>query len=40
MEPASATLVHKALQLGADAAVFDISNACLGFLNGIVTLAT
>ena len=39
MEPASATLVHKALKLDEDAAVFDISNACLGFLNGIVTLA-
>jgi len=38
MEPASATLVHKALRLADDAAVFDISNACLGFLNGIVTL--
>ena len=38
MEPASATLVHKALKLADDAAVFDISNACLGFLNGIVTL--
>ncbi len=38
MEPATATLVHKALKLAEDAAVFDISNACLGFLNGIVTL--
>ena len=38
MEPASATLVHKALELSSDAAVFDISNACLGFLNGMVTL--
>ncbi|HLX64469.1 MAG TPA: 3-oxoacyl-ACP synthase III [Planctomycetota bacterium] len=38
MEPASATLVHRALKLADDATVFDISNACLGFLNGIVTL--
>ncbi len=38
LEPASATLVHKALKLAEDAVVFDISNACLGFLNGIVTL--
>lgn len=38
MEPASATLVHKALKLAEDSTVFDISNACLGFLNGIVTL--
>jgi 3-oxoacyl-[acyl-carrier-protein] synthase-3 len=38
MEPASASLVHKALELAEDAMVFDISNACLGFLNGMVTL--
>jgi len=39
LEPATATLVHDSLGLPATALVFDISNACLGFTNGIVTLA-
>ena len=39
LEPASATLVHKTLGLSPDVMVYDISNACLGFLNGMVTLA-
>ena len=34
-----ATLVHKTLGLSPDVMVYDISNACLGFLNGMVTLA-
>ncbi len=39
MEPATASFVHKALNLSSDALVMDISNACLGFLDGIVMLA-
>src|SRR4029077_12491817 len=39
LEPATATFVHRALGLAKDATVYDISNACLGFLNGMVTLA-
>jgi 3-oxoacyl-[acyl-carrier-protein] synthase-3 len=39
IEPASATLVHRNLELSREAMAFDISNACLGFLNGMVTLA-
>ena len=38
IEPASATLVHKALDLAKNATIYDISNACLGFLNGMVTV--
>jgi acyl-CoA:acyl-CoA alkyltransferase len=39
LEPASATFVHRTLGLGKNATTYDISNACLGFLNGMVTLA-
>jgi len=39
LEPATATLVHDSLGLPATAIIFDISNACLGFANGMVTLA-
>jgi acyl-CoA:acyl-CoA alkyltransferase len=39
IEPASGTLVHRNLELSREAMIFDISNACLGFLNGMVTLA-
>lgn len=39
LEPATATLVHDSLGLPDTALVFDISNACLGFTNGMVTLA-
>ncbi len=39
LEPATANVVHNALGLPADATVFDISNACLGVLNGMITLA-
>ena len=39
MEPATATFVHDQLGLPAKCLVYDISNACLGFLNGMVTLA-
>ena len=39
LEPATATLVHHNLDLQKDAIVFDISNACLGVLNGMVHIA-
>lgn len=39
LEPASATFVHHRLGLTQKAVTYDISNACLGFLNGMVTLA-
>jgi len=39
LEPATATVVHDCLGLPHTATIFDISNACLGFINGMVTLA-
>ncbi len=39
LEPATACGVHHALDLGADCAVYDVSNACLGLLNGVVQVA-
>jgi len=39
LEPATATLVHDSLGLPGTATIFDISNACLGFTNGMITLA-
>jgi 3-oxoacyl-[acyl-carrier-protein] synthase III len=39
LEPATACHVAADLGVGADAAVFDISNACLGVLNGIIDIA-
>jgi 3-oxoacyl-[acyl-carrier-protein] synthase III len=39
LEPATAFIVHDSLGLPSTAVVFDISNACLGFINGMVTLA-
>src|SRR6516165_10663762 len=38
-EPATACRVAAALGVSPDAAVFDLSNACLGVLNGIVDIA-
>ena len=38
-EPATACKVAAALGIGGDAAVYDLSNACLGVLNGIVEVA-
>ncbi len=38
-EPATATAVAAALGVGAQTAVFDISNACLGVLNGMLDIA-
>ena len=39
LEPATACAVAERLGTGPDALVFDVSNACLGVLNGIVELA-
>jgi 3-oxoacyl-[acyl-carrier-protein] synthase-3 len=39
LEPATASIVHDNLGLPRRSAMFDISNACLGFLNGMTTLA-
>jgi len=39
MEPATASFVHNQLQLPERCLVFDISNACLGFLDGMIFLA-
>jgi 3-oxoacyl-[acyl-carrier-protein] synthase-3 len=39
MEPATASFVHNQLGLPDKCLVFDISNACLGFLDGMIFLA-
>ncbi len=39
MEPATAAFVHRGLELPERCQIFDISNACLGFLNGMIVLA-
>ncbi len=39
MEPATASFVHHQLGLSEDCLLFDLSNACLGFLDGMVMLA-
>ena len=39
MEPATASFVHNRLNLPTTCLIFDISNACLGFLDGMVMLA-
>lgn len=39
LEPATATVVHHRLGLGPECVIYDVSNACLGFLNGLVQLA-
>ncbi|MEN8200186.1 MAG: 3-oxoacyl-ACP synthase III [Thermodesulfobacteriota bacterium] len=39
MEPATASFVHNELGLAEDCLIFDLSNACLGFLDGMVMLA-
>jgi len=38
LEPATASVVHEGLGISKNAMIFDISNACLGFLNGLITL--
>lgn len=39
LEPATATVVHHRLGLSRDCLIYDLSNACLGFLNGVTQLA-
>ncbi len=39
MEPATASFVHNSLGLPKSCLIFDISNACLGFLDGMIMLA-
>ena len=39
MEPATASFVHRRLELPASCQLFDLSNACLGFLNGMMMTA-
>lgn len=39
LEPATASVVAGQLDLPQQAMVFDISNACLGFMNGLITLS-
>lgn len=39
LEPATAVKVHHHLGLGPDAVVYDVSNACLGVLNGMLQVA-
>jgi 3-oxoacyl-[acyl-carrier-protein] synthase-3 len=39
LEPATATVVHDRLKLSPDALAYDVSNACLGVLTGMVQIA-
>ena len=39
LEPATASVVHHNLALPSRSVVYDISNACLGFVNGMISLA-
>ncbi len=38
LEPATAAFAHHKIGLGPHTQIFDLSNACLGFLNGLVTI--
>ena len=40
LEPATACRVHHALGLASQCIVYDVSNACLGLLNGIIQVAS
>ena len=40
LEPATASRVHHLLKLPASCLVYDVSNACLGLLNGMIQIAT
>ena len=40
LEPATASYVHNQLGLSSNAQIFDLSNACLGFLNGLIVAAS
>ena len=39
LEPATACAVANALAVGADALIYDVSNACLGVVNGMIQVA-
>lgn len=39
LEPATASVVHRALELSASCQAFDLSNACLGFVNALALAA-
>jgi len=39
IEPATASFVHQQLRLKPSCLIFDLSNACLGFLNGMLVMA-
>jgi len=39
IEPATASVVHEKIGLSEDTMIFDISNACLGFVNAMVVVA-
>lgn len=39
LEPATASFAHRLMGLGEDVQVFDVSNACLGFLNSVNMLS-
>ena len=39
LEPATASFVHQGLRLSDNCLLFDLSNACLGFLDGMLMLA-
>ena len=39
LEPATASVVHHNLGLSPQSVLYDISNACLGFVNGMISLA-
>ncbi len=39
LEPATASVVHEKLNIPGQSMLYDISNACLGFLNGMISLA-
>src|SRR3954471_1265132 len=40
LEPATACRVHHGLDLPSEAMIYDVSNACLGLLNGMVQVAS
>ena len=39
LEPATASVIHNNLKLSSDIQLFDVSNACLGVLNGMIIVA-
>ncbi|MCP3952139.1 MAG: 3-oxoacyl-ACP synthase III [Desulfobacterales bacterium] len=39
LEPATACAVANALNIGSDALIYDVSNACLGVVNGMIQIA-